>query len=82
MQSLTTLADRLSDAGIDLEAEPGVIEDVLAEVETSDEPGAPETAHVLRHILPSVPSPRGIESDDPEGVREGYAADLVGAGSD
>lgn len=82
MQSPTALADRLADAGIELECEPVVIEDVLAEVETSDEPGAAETAHVLRHILPSVPSPRGIESDDPEGVREGYADDLVGTGSD
>lgn len=82
MQSSTTLADRLADADIDLEAEPGVIEDVLAEVETSNEPGAAETAHVLRHILPSVPSPRGIESDDPVGVREGYANDLVGTDSD
>ncbi len=63
------LVERLEEAGIDIEAQPGVIEDVLAEVEASDEPGATETAHLLRHILPSVPSPRGIESDDPVGSR-------------
>jgi hypothetical protein len=76
------LVERLEGAGIDIEAQPRLIEDVLAEVEASEEPGATETAHLLRHILPSVPSPRGIESDDPEGVREGYAADLVDTGSD
>jgi len=86
MQLPDELEARLEEAGVELEGEHSaeVIEEVIEDVEALDEPGAEETGHLLRRMMPSVETPTGDlpESDGGTGVREGYGSDLVDSGSD